>query len=145
MLATINQLQDHPLEWDQDLAGFGQRFASRYARLAIRNAIQLSADIAFKTDPRYDRCTCSGFRARSGHALKRVLVARTDYGGDMISIRNLAGAYITPMITDQWYPPRLNTWGHKLESGTWFLGWRGATNMLREFWPEISRTLRFKR
>jgi hypothetical protein len=47
------------------------------------------------------------------------------------------------MITDQWYPARLNTWQHKLESGTWFLGWRGVNNMVKEFWPDIRRT--FKR
>ena len=143
LLAGLNQWTDHPEEWENNITGYGKRYASRWGRLAIRNAIQLSTDVTFKTDPRYDRCDCAGFRARAGHALKRVLVARRDDGGEMINVSRLAGAYVTPMITDQWYPARLNTWGHKLESGTWFLGWRGANNMLKEFWPDIKRT--FKR
>ena len=145
VLTGMNQWQDHPEEWPQGVDGFGQRFASRFGRLAVRNAIQLSVDVAMKTDPRYNRCDCDGFLPRAGHALKRVLVARTDYGGQTINASRLAGAYVTPMITDQWYPGRLNTWSHKLESGTWNLGWRGATNILREFWPEIRRTLSIKR
>jgi len=133
---------DHPEEWQSGMKGYGQRLASRYGRLAVRNGIQLSTDIAFKIDPRYDRCDCTGFFPRTGHALKRVLVARRDDGTEMISVSNLAGAYVTPMITDQWYPDRLNTWHHKAHTGTWFLGWRGVSNIVKEFWPEIKRTVR---
>jgi hypothetical protein len=63
----------------------------------------------------------------------------------MISVSRLAGAYVTPMITDQWYPARLNTWDHKLQSGSMFLAWRGLSHTVKEFWPEIRRTLPFKR
>jgi hypothetical protein len=142
-LAGLNHLTDSPEEWENSADGYPVRLASRMGRLWVRNAVQLSADVAFKTEPRYDRCNCDGFLPRTGHALKRVLVSKKDNGGEMISVSRLAGAYVTPMITDQWYPSRLNTWGHKFESGTWFLGWRGVNNMLKEFWPEIKRkTLR---
>jgi hypothetical protein len=142
LLAGLNQWMDHPEEWESGTRGYGKRFASRMGRLAVRNAVQLSTDLAFKTDPRYDRCDCAGFLPRAGHAWRRVLLARRDSGGEMIGVSRLAGAYVTPMITDQWYPARLNTWSHKLESGTWFLGWRGVNNMLKEFWPDIKRTFR---
>jgi hypothetical protein len=145
LLAGLNHWMDHPEEWENSIDGYGQRFASRMGRLAVRNAIQLSTDVAFKTDPRYDRCECTGFLARSGHAWKRVLVSRRDNGGEMISVSRLAGAYVTPMITDQWYPARLNTWEHKLESGSMFLAWRGVNQMIKEFWPDIKRTLRRNR
>jgi hypothetical protein len=142
LLAGINHWQDSPHEWPGGMEGYGMRYGSRMGRLALRNAIQLSTDIAFKTDPRYDRCDCAGFKPRSLHAIKRVLVARTDAGGEMISVSRLAGAYVTPMITDQWYPDRLNTWGHKMQSGSMFLMWRAANNMLKEFWPEIRSKVR---
>lgn len=141
LLAGINQWQDHPEEWGQGWDGYGKRFASRMGRLVARNAVQTSVDVALGTDPRYDRCDCAGFKSRIGHAWRRVLIARKDNGGEMIGVSRLAGAYVTPMITDQWYPDRLNTWSHKLESGTWFLGWRGVNNTIKEFWPEIKRTV----
>jgi hypothetical protein len=145
LLAGYNHWMDHPEEWSGNLDGYAQRYASRWTRLAVRHSIQLSADIAFKTDPRYDRCDCTGFRARTGHAIKRVFVQRRDNGGEMISVSRLAGAYVTPMITDQWYPDRLNTWSHKMQSGSMFLGWRAAHNFLKEFWPEITRPLKRNR
>jgi hypothetical protein len=144
LLTGINHWRDSPEEWPGNLEGYGMRMGSRMGRLAVRNAIQLGADVAFKTDPRYDRCDCNGVKLRSVHAMKRVFIARKDGGGEMISVSRLAGAYVTPMITDQWYPDRLNTWDHKLKSGTAFLAWRVANNLVKEFWPEIRRKFRKK-
>jgi hypothetical protein len=71
-----------------------------------------------------------------------VLVSRSDSGGEMPAYSNFTGAYVTPWITYTWYPDRLDTTSRKLQSGTMYLGWRGATNMLREFWPDIKRGFR---
>jgi hypothetical protein len=49
----------------------------------------------------------------------------------------LVGAYVTPVITDQWLPDRLNTVGRKVGGGSTYLGWNFANNMLKEFWPDI--------
>lgn len=144
-IAGIDHWRDHPEEWPGGMEGFGMRHGNRMGRVAVRNAVQLAADVAFKTDPRYDRCNCTGFKSRSAHAWKRVILSRTDSGGEMISVSRLAGAYVTPFITDTWYPDRLATFGDKWVGGTQFLAFRGATNMLREFWPEISRKLKFRR
>jgi hypothetical protein len=139
-----NHWLDDPEEWSGNLDGFGQRFASRMGRLAVRQSVQLTTDIAFGIDPRFDRCDCKGFWSRTGHAWKRVVVSRRDYGGEIVAVSNFAGAFIPPMITDQWQPPSKNDWPHKWQSGTQFLAFRGLTNMLREFWPEISRKVRIR-
>jgi len=139
--AGWDQIRNHPEEWGGGMEGFGTRFGSRMGRRAVRNSIRLGTDIAFGLDPRYDRCNCTGFRARTGHAWKRVFVSRTDSGSETFAVSNFTGAYVTPMIVYQWYPDRLNTWNRKLESGTVNLGWRGLNNMLREFWPELRRNI----
>lgn len=141
MLAGIDQWRDKPEEWPSGGKGYGMRYTSRWGRLAVRQFVQTSADVAFKTDPRYDRCSCTGFAARAGHAWRRVLIARKDNGGETIGISRLAAAYVVPTITDQWEPDRVNTVSGKLTSGTTFFGWRGVTNMIKEFWPEIRRTV----
>jgi hypothetical protein len=145
LVAGWGQLWDTPEEWGGDIQGYGQRFGSRMGRLAVRQAVQLSTDIAFGTDPRFDRCECGSFWSRTGHAWKRVVVARKDHGGETFNFSAFAGAYVPPMLTDQWYPDRYNTWNHKLNSGTEFLLMRGATNMLREFWPDVAKKLRLGR
>ncbi|HYO79788.1 MAG TPA: hypothetical protein VES20_00175 [Bryobacteraceae bacterium] len=144
LIAGYNHLLDDPEEWSGNLDGLGQRFASRMGRLAVRQGVQLTTDIAFGLDPRFDRCDCAGFWARTAHAWKRVVISRRDYGGETFAYSNFAGAFVPPMITDQWSPARQNTWSHKWQSGVQFLYLRGGTNMIREFWPEISRKLRIR-
>jgi hypothetical protein len=143
--AGWNHLWRDPEEWGGNMDAYGKRFASRMGRLAVRQGVQLATDVAFGLEPRYDRCDCVGFWGRTGHAWRRVVISRRDNGEDIFAITNFAGAYIPPLITDQWYPASKNTWGHKWQSGTEFLAWRGVTNMVREFWPEISRKLKLGR
>jgi len=144
-VAGIDQLVGNPEEWGGGIDAYSRRFGSRMARLAINNGIRLGTDVAFGIDPRYDRCDCSGFRARAGHAWRRVLISRRDSGGEIFAISNFASAYGTPMIAHHWYPDRLNNWSERTQSGTFQIGWRGVTNMIREFWPEMSRKIPFRR
>lgn len=134
-----------PEEWGGNPDAYGKRFANRMGITAVRESIQLGADVAFGLDPRYDRCDCTGFVSRSTHAWRRILVARKDNGSETIGVATLAGAYVTPFITDQWYPDRLNTWQNKWTSGSQSLAMRGVTNMLREFWPDVSGKLKLRR
>ncbi len=145
LLAGIDQWQGDPETWPGGMEGFGRRIGFRMGQLAVRNSIRLGTDIAFKIDPRYDRCDCAGFLNRTRHAWKRVVIARSDSGQDMPAFSNFTAAYITPMITDHWRPRELNTWDQKLQGGTVHLGWRGVTNMMREFWPEMKRGIPFRR
>jgi len=144
LLAGIDQWADYPEEWPQGMEGYGRRFGLRFGRSAIRHGLVAATDIALKTDSRYDLCDCVGFRARTWHAWRRVLVTRRDNGGEMLSMSRLVGAYVTPAITDQWLPDRLNTTGHKLAGGSTYLAWAGVGNMVKEFWPDI-KTRVFRR
>lgn len=145
LLTGIDQLRDEPWEWPGNFEGYGMRYGSRLGRLAVRNAIMLGTDVAFKIDPRYDRCSCSGVWPRLAHAYKRVVVARTDAGGQMFNVSRFTGAYATPLIADQWNPDRLNTWGEHVTSGSVYLAWHGLGNVVREFWPEIRRAIPFRK
>jgi len=142
--AGFDQLRDSPEEWPQGLEGFGQRVGNRYGSMAIRNSIQLTGDLAFRTEPRYDRCDCIGAGPRSLHAVRRMFVARRDLGGEVVNVPRLAAAYVTPMITHEWLPARYDTTSRKLLSGTSTIGFQAASNLLREFWPDIQRKFRRK-
>jgi len=142
IVGGLDHLWRNPEEWGGNPDAYAKRFAWRMGRMAVRESVQLSTDVAFGLDPRYDRCNCSGFLSRTGHAWRRVVVSRTDAGGEMFAVSTFAGAYVTPFITDPWYPPSINNWNHKWESGTTALALRGVTNMLREFWPDIRRKTR---
>jgi hypothetical protein len=140
LMAGYSQWEDHPEEWGQGWDAYGKRFANRVGRMAIRNSMRLGLDIALKTDPRYDRCACSGF-SRVAHAAKRVVIARSDYGGETFATARVVSGVVTPWIAYSWYPDRLNTTERKLMSGTTYLGWRVVNNVVAEFWPDVKRKL----
>ena len=137
LLAGWDQWSNEPVEWGQGWDAYGQRVGDRFGRAMIRNSIMLATDIAFKTDPRYDRCLCSGVWPRVAHAARRVVVARKDDGGETVNFSRFAGAYVTPWIADQWLPPSQNTTERKLTTATTYLAWKVASNTFAEFWPDI--------
>jgi hypothetical protein len=144
LLAGLDHAFDNPSEWPGGGQGYGMRFGSRMGRLAISNSIRLGADVAFRLEPRYDRCECKGFGSRTKHALLRVIVARTDEGGRFPAVSNFADAFISPAIYDIWGPDYRSPIEGGVGRAGIRLGWRGATNMVREFWPEIRRVFPFK-
>jgi hypothetical protein len=140
LMAGFSHWEDHPAEWGQGWGAYGKRLANRTGRMAIRNTMRLGLDIAFKTDPRYDKCDCSGF-SRVRHAAKRVVIARSDYGGETFNTARVVSAMAAPWVAYEWYPARLNTTDRKLMSGASYLGWRVVNNIVAEFWPDVRRKL----
>lgn len=140
LMAGYSHWDNHPEEWGQGWDAYGQRFASRMGRMAIRNTMRLGLDVALKTDPRYDRCDCSGLD-RVLHAVRRVVITRSDYGGETFATARVVSGMVTPWIAYEWYPDRLNTTSHKFRSGGAYLGWRAVNNVVAEFWPDVRRKL----
>ncbi len=139
LLAGWDHLLDDPTEWPGGGKGVAMRFGDRMASRAVRESIRLGADVAFRTDSRYDLCECTSAKGRLVHAWKRVYMTRTDAGGETVSVANLAGAFATPWITRTWLPDSENTTSAKLNSAAMNLLFRGLGNTLREFWPDIAR------
>jgi hypothetical protein len=137
-MAGYSQWDNYPEEWGQGWDAYGKRFANRMGRMAIRNTIRLGLDVTMKTDPRYDRCDCSGF-SRVVHAAKRVVIARSDYGGETFATARVVSGVVTPWIVYEWYPDRLNTTPRKFASAGGYLGWRVVNNVVAEFWPDVRR------
>lgn len=144
-LAGIQHWRDDPTEWGQGMAGFGPRLASNYGYLIVRNSFQAAADVAFRTDPRYDQCTCRGFWNRTAHAWRRIILARRDSGGEILNFSQLAGGLAASYVAASWLPDRLNTTSENLRRTAIYYAGRGGGNMLREFYPEIRRLIRRKR
>ena len=141
--AALDQMDNDPSEWGQGIKGYGHRFVSSYGGYAVGAAIKTSLDVVLKTDPRYDRCVCSGAWPRVAHALKRVLVTRKDNGGEMVNLPLMVAAIGSSTISHQWYPDRFNTVGHHFGGAGTSLAFSGGMNVAREFWPGIKKKIPF--
>ena len=144
-VAAMDQADNDPPEWEQGMAGFGRRAASRFGRLALQETIEMGGGALLGEDPRYRRCACSGFFRRSGHALVSTVLTRNRNGKPTVAFARLGGVYGGSMLaTRLWYPDRYTATGDGFRLANISLGVSGGVNLMREFWPDLKRVLRRK-
>ncbi|MBL8232055.1 MAG: hypothetical protein JNL98_26400 [Bryobacterales bacterium] len=136
--AAYDQYVDIPEEWGQGAAGYFRRFGSRAGRFTVQDSIEHSLAFGLKQDVRYERCTCSGFLQRTGHAVKLNFVTRNERGNYVPAVARAAGYFGGELSALAWTPPSYTYRDALLAGGGRYalgIGW----NLLKEFWPEIRR------
>jgi hypothetical protein len=137
--AAILQGANAPLEWKQGAEAYGKRVGSMVAWSGIHNAMAFGLDSTLHQDPRYFRSTGTGFWRRSAHALRGIVLTRTDSGGETLSTWRLGSDYGSAFLSNMWYPERLNTVRLGLIQGSVTMGFELAGNLASEFWPDVKR------
>jgi hypothetical protein len=140
------QIATSPPEWGGGMGGYGRRFGSRYGQSLIQNTLSSGGNALLGYEPRYDRCRCTGFWPRTGHAFKRNFVT---YNRTETELRPqfalYAGALGSGAISSLWFPSKPNAWVEGYQAMILQAGWGLATNWVGEFAPEIARTLKRKK
>jgi hypothetical protein len=137
--AGVLQADGAPKEWGGGAAAYGERFGSTLAWSGIHSALAFGLDTTLKQDPRYFRSGGTGFWRRSGHALRGTILTRTDSGAETLSTWRLGSAYGAAILSNGWYPDRLNTARLGFIEGSVTLGFDLISNLGSEFWPDIRR------
>lgn len=137
--AAILQGLDIPTEWGQGASGYSKRFASTAAASGIHSALAFGLDSTLREDPRYFRSGEGGILRRTGHALRGVILTRTDRGTETFSFWRFGSAYGAAYLSNQWYPGRLNTVCLGFSEGSLQLAFDLARNVAAEFWPDLKR------
>lgn len=135
--AAVLQRINDPTEWGQGSGAYVKRLGSTLAWSGIHSTLAFGLDSTLHQDPRYYRSGGAGFWRRSGHALRGTVLTRTDSGGETLSSWRLGSDYGAAFLADMWYPARLNTVGQGFTRGSITLGFDVATNLGKEFWPDI--------
>ena len=140
------QIANSPPEWGGGIGGYGRRFGSRYGQSLIQNTLSSGGNALLGYEPRYDRCRCTGFWPRTGHAFMRNFVTynRTETGLRP-QFALYAGALGSGAISSLWFPSKPNVWVESYQAMILQAGWGLATNWVGEFAPEIARTLKRKK
>jgi hypothetical protein len=137
--AAINQLQNSPAEWGQGMAGYGRRYGSKLANRGMENSIGLLVAAPLHQDPRYFHSGETGLRRRSRHALGYTFMTRKDSGARTFSTWRFAGNYGSHFVSNAWRPERQTQIGDTLLRGTVSVGYDAASNLFKEFWPDIRK------
>ena len=94
-----------------------------------------------REDPRYYTLGHGGFLKRSGYALTRPLITRTDSGGSSVNFSEIIGNGAGAAISNLYYPSRERSWTKTGQKWIAQIGLDGAFNICKEFWPDINRII----
>ena len=144
--ASLGQMTNQNPSFGQGMAGFGRRLGTGYADQAIGNMMTEGFfPILLHEDPRYFRIGPSGGGAwkRTGYAVSRIFVTRTDSGGTRFNFSEWVGNATAVAISNAYLPDQRNV----TDNYTKLLeqcGTDAISQVLKEFWPDIKHKL-FKR
>jgi hypothetical protein len=130
--------------WDSGALGFSEHMGSEFARFTIAGGVHSSLAAALHQDTRYFPCNCRGGLHRTFHAMSRTLITYDDQGRRRPDISGLAGIYAGPMIMTSWYPDKYTALGYGVRQGNIAVGITTAIYVIREFSPDIKRSLHLR-
>jgi hypothetical protein len=143
-LAGISQAENSEAGYGQGAAGYGKRFGAYFVDGTIENFMAGAIlPTVFKQDPRYFQSGEGSFAHRTGYAMSRMFVTRTDSGHQQFNYSEIFGSAISAGISTYTYHPHedktlsntLSVWGSQV-------GYDTMTVVLKEFWPDIRRKLK---
>jgi hypothetical protein len=144
MFAGLGQVTNANPSFGQGGAGFGRYFGTAYADFAIGDFMTEGVfPSILHQDPRYFRMG-SGRWKRLGYAVGQIFWTHTDTGKGQFNYSEILGNSAAVAIGVGYYHDNRNATEALSRLGSQ-LGVDMASNILKEFWPEISRKLSRKK
>lgn len=138
-----DQINDSPSDWGTGFDGFARRYGSRQGQFVIQNSFTALGNALLGFEPRYNRCRCSGFWPRTGHAVLRNFVTYNRTEKDLRpQIAMYAGAFGSGVVAGTWKPGNRDLAAEGYRSLITQAGFGVAANWIGEFAPDIMRIVR---
>jgi hypothetical protein len=133
------QLFNSNRPFGQEASGYTRYFAAAYANHVIVDYLTEGVyPSLLHQDPRYFRKGSGSTGSRVRYAISRVFRTQTDAGGTAFNYSRVLGASSTVAISSLYYANRRNAVASTAGFGVQ-LGGTMAVNILKEFWPDLSR------
>ena len=142
ILAGQAMLLNSDPELGHGIAGYGRYYWRNFVD-GISGTFFTEAIVPAITheDPRYYTMENGGFFRRTGYAISRAFVTKTDSGGTEFNWSEVAGNGLEAGLSNAYYPPEerglsqtARNWGTQMESAV-------LNHIFQEFWPDIRRKL----
>jgi hypothetical protein len=141
--AGLDQAEDNDHSYGQGAEGYGRRFG---ADLAGGATSRFFKDFAYPTifseDPRYYRLARGSGGKRLLHAIAHAVVAHRDDGRRMFNYSEWLGTASAVAVNNTYHPDNQRGFAPAAERVGYNILQDMGYDVLREFWPEISRTFK---
>ena len=141
--AAISQANDSWPGYGQGWEAYGKRYGAAMALNASTNVFGVFLlPSVLHHDPRYFPLAHASFGQHVAHALKRMVVTSTDAGGQAVNISGLLGPLGAEGLSNTYLPDAERTTGKTFQRYGIQIAIIAGSNVAREFWPAIFKTLR---
>jgi hypothetical protein len=141
-LAGIAMANNSEPSFKQGAAGYGRYYWHLFVDGAIENYMtEAIVPAVTKEDPRYYTMGKGGFIKRTGYAVSRLVITRTDAGKSTFNISEIVGAGAAAGIGNAYYPAQSNPWVKTYQRWGTEVGLDGVFNVLKEFWPDVNQAI----
>jgi hypothetical protein len=158
-LSGISQAEDSEPGFGQGAGGYGKRYGAYAADGTIENFfVGAILPSVLHQDPRYFQSGQGSFFQRTGYAVSRIVVTRSDSGSRQFNFSEIFGSAIASAISTYSYHPHpgyhpqpgvnvryiasdrtlkntASVWGTQV-------GYDTITLVVKEFWPDIRRKMK---
>jgi hypothetical protein len=140
IVAAANLARKSTPEFGTGASGYGQYWWHVAVDQTSENYwVEFVVPVLTHQDTRYYTLGRGGFFKRTGYALSRAAVTRTDAGNETFNTSEVVGAGAAAGLSNAYYPASERTVGNTM--GQWGLnvGIDAGTFWFKEFWPDINR------
>jgi hypothetical protein len=142
MIAGYSMETNATPEFHQGAAGYGRYFWHAAVDQTSENyMVEFVVPVITREDTRYYTLGRGGFLKRTGYALSRVVITRSDSGNEVFNASEVIGAGASAGLSSLYYPSRERSFA---DTGTeWGLdiGIDAVSFVAKEFWPDINHRL----
>ena len=126
----------------QGAEGYGKYYWHLFVDGTIENYMtEAIVPAATREDPRYYTLGKGGFIKRSGYAVSRLFITRTNAGNRTFNFSEVVGAGAAAGIGNTYYPAESNPFVKTYQRWGTQVGLDGVFNVLKEFWPDINQAV----
>jgi hypothetical protein len=144
--AGISQARNVLPGYGQEWGGYGKRFGSSMASVASSHLFgTFLLPAMLRQDPRYFVKLNGSAVQRIGYAVRRVLVTRTDGGGEAFNWSGVIGALLAESLANSYLPDGERTAGKTFTRFGIRMGFSAVSNVVKEYWPTIFKSLRMSK
>jgi hypothetical protein len=140
----IHQANDAHPQFGQGIEGYAKYYGTAYLDQGVGNIMTEGVfSTLFHQDPRYFRKGSGSAISRVGSAMKQIVITRGDSGARQFNASEWVGSAVATGIQNLYYSDSRNAadnaenWGAAIATDM-------ASNILKEFWPDIKKHMHKK-
>ncbi len=139
ILAGTSQAENSYPEFHHGAPAYARYYWHSFADTLDGNLMtEFLLPTATREDPRYYTLGRGGFPRRIGYSISRLIITRTDHGGNTFNFSEIVGNGAAAGISGLYYPSQERTWTKTGQRWATQVGLDGVSNFIKEIWPDVN-------